>query len=411
MRLGYIVTEFPKITETFILRDLVVFDRKGHDVRILHLTPARRGEVIHEFAEHLLAKARSRPFLFSTAVLGALFRAALRHPAKLARVTGRIAADCLGDPATMLKSWAILPKSLAFAEDLERWGAHHVHAGFAGHPATAAWIISRFTGIPYSVSCHAHDIFVTQALLGPKLREASFVRAISAFNRDFLLHRFPDLDRERIEIIHCGADTHGIGIVDGMADEPFVVLYVGSLEVRKGVDNLLRALAQAEFQGDWRCEVVGGGPAAGSLQALARSLAISERVRFLGPLPSEEVAKAYGRASVVVVPSVVGPGGRTEGIPTVIMEALAHARPVIASELTGVPELIEDGVTGLLVPPGDVAALGGALRRVRGDPACALEMARAGRARVEAEFDATANAEAQLAQFQRHAVTQGGQTA
>lgn len=411
MRLGYIVTEFPKITETFILRDLVVFDRKGHDIGIFHLTPARKGEVIHDFAEHMLAKARSRPFLFSTVVLGALFRAARRQPATLARVAGRIAADCLGDPVTMLKSWAILPKSLAFAEDLERWGADHVHAGFAGHPATAAWIIGRFTGIPYSVSCHAHDIFVTQALLGPKLREAAFVRTISAFNRDFLLDRFPDLDRDRIEIIHCGADTDGIGIVDGMPGEPFVILYVGALEVRKGVDNLLRALAQTEFNGDWRCEVVGGGPTAAPLQALAESLAISERVRFLGPRPSKDVAEAYERASVVVVPSIIGPGGRTEGIPTVIMEALAHARPVIASELTGVPELIEDGVTGLLVPPGDIDALAGALRRVRDDPGRALSMARAGRTRVEAEFDATANAEAQLVQFERYAVARRGRAA
>lgn len=405
MRLGYIVTEFPKITETFILRDLVAFDGNGHDVRIYHLTAARSGEVIHRFARHMLPKARSRPFFLSTSVLGALMRAVLRHPVKLIGVIGRIVAECLGDPITLVKSLAILPKSLSFAEELAGWGADHIHAGFAGHPATAAWIVGRFTEIPYSVSCHAHDIFVTQSLLGPKLREAAFVRTISAYNKNFLLDRFPDLARQRIEIIHCGADTKNIRPVDRVPEGPFVVLYVGSLEVRKGVDKLLRALAQAEGLTDWRCEVIGGGPMAKSLSALAEALGLSDRVQFLGPRPSEAVAAAYARAGVVVVPSIVGPGGRTEGIPTVIMEALANARPVIASRVTGVPELVEHGVSGLLVPPGDVGALAEALQHIRHDPDRAMKMARDGRARVVAEFDATTNAEIQLAHFKQHTTT------
>lgn len=406
MRLGYIVTEFPKVTETFILRDLVAFDHEGHDVRIYHLTPARRGEVIHEFAAHMMTKARSRPFLLGASVLGALARATLRHPGKLARIVGRIVNDCIRDPITLAKSLAILPKSLSIAEELKDWGADHIHAGFAGHPATAAWIIGRITRIPYSVSCHAHDIFLTQALLGPKLREAAFVRSISAYNRDFLLDRIPELAGQRIEIIHCGADTGNIQAVDGMPEDPFLVLYVGSLEVRKGVDNLLRALARADDIGRWRCEVIGGGPEAESLEALAATLGIPEQVQFLGPRPSDEVAEAFKRASVVVVPSIIGPGGRTEGIPTVIMEALAHGRPVIASRVTGVPELVEDGVSGLLVPPGDIGALAEALQRIRRDPDGALKMARDGRARVVAEFDAAANAAAQLALFERYRVSQ-----
>lgn len=399
MKIGYIVTEFPKLTETFILRDLVAFDRCGHEVRIYHLTPARTGEVIHDFARHMLPKARSRPFLLGTSVLAALVRAVLWHPFKLAGVAGRIVKECLGDPITLVKSMAILPKSLSFAEELESWGAHHVHAGFAGHPATAAWIIGRFTGIPYSVSCHAHDIFITQALLGPKLREASFVRTISSYNKNFLLERFPELARQHMEVIHCGADTANIQPIDAMHGDPFVVLYVGSLEIRKGVDILLQALARSERLEDWRCEIIGGGPMARSLNALAETLGISDRVRFRGPRPSEEVAAAYARASVIVVPSIIGPGGRTEGIPTVIMEALAHARPVIASNVTGVPEIVEHGVSGLLVPPGDIDALAQALHEIRRNPERALKMAREGRTRVIAEFDATANAEAQLAHF------------
>jgi len=400
MRFAYIVTEFPKVTETFILRDLVEFDRCGHDIRVYHLTTARRGEFIHAFGKHLLPKVRYQPFLLSGSVFGALFRAMFRHPVRLMAVIGRITVECLVDPVTLLKSLAILPKSLAFAEELAGWGADHVHAEFAGHPATAAWIIGRFTDIPYSVSCRAHDIFITQALLGPKLREAAFVRTISTYNRQFLLDRFPDLAEKRIEIIHSGIDAMNIGPVDGMPEDPFVVLYVGSLEARKGVDTLLRALAQVDGVGEWRCEVIGGGPAAKSLHALADRLGISGRVDFLGQRPSEEVAAAYARASVVVVPSIIGPRGRTEGIPNVIMEALAHTRPVVATDVSGVPELVEHKISGLLVPPGDVGALAEAMQQIRNAPEDAARMANEGRARVLAEFNVATNAKAQLALFQ-----------
>lgn len=405
MRLGYIVTEFPKVTETFILRDLVEFDRRGHDVRVYHLTAARTDEIIHDFAKHLLPKGRYRPFFLDARVLGAFVRAVLRHPLKLIRIASRIVVECRTDPITLSKSLAILPKSLAFAEDMKSWAAHHIHAGFAGHPATAAWIIGRFTGIPYSVSCRAHDIFVTQALLGPKLREAAFVRTISAYNRHFLLDRFPALAAQRIEIIHSGTDPENIEPVDGVPRDPFVVLYVGSLEARKGVDTLLNALAQTPGLGDWRCEVIGGGPAAKSLRALAHRLGISDRVDFFGPRPSDEVSAAYARASVVVVPSIIGPGGRTEGIPNVIMEALAHTRPVIASDVSGIPELVEHNVSGLLAPPGAVGALAEALRQIRDDPDAATRMARNGRARVVAEFNVITNAKAQLALFQEYCAT------
>lgn len=400
MRLCCIVTEFPKVTETFILRDLVEFDRGGHEICVYHLTTVRKGEFIHDFGKHMLPKVRYQPFLLSSRVFGAVFRAMFRQPVKFLAVTGRITVECLGDPVTLLKSLAILPKSLAFAEELAGWGADHVHAEFAGHPATAAWIIGRFTHIPYSVSCRAHDIFITQALLGPKLREAAFVRTISAYNKNFLLDRFPDLAQKRIEIIHSGIDPANIDPVDGVPEDPFVVLYVGSLEPRKGVDTLLRALAQADGLGDWRCEVIGGGPTAKSLHVLADRLGISGRVDFLGQRPSGEVASAYARASVVVVPSIIGPRGRTEGIPNVIMEALAHTRPVIASDVSGVPELVEHEVSGLLVPPGDVGALAEAMRQTRNDPDDAARMACEGRARVVAEFNVNTNAKAQLVLFQ-----------
>lgn len=410
MRLAYIVTEFPKITETFIQRELLEFHRQGHEIRIYHLTRFRRGEVVHDFARPTLGWARTRPYLLDGAVLGALARALARRPLTLCGLVARICAACWRRPAVLAKSLMILPKSLWMAEDAGAWPASHVHAGFAGHPATCAWIISRIAGLPYSVSCHANDIFRTQVLLAEKLCRAAFVRAISDFNKTFLLERLPGLDGSRIEVIHCGVDTERVEAFPAPeAGETFRVLYVGSLEPKKGVGVLLRALARGADLGPWRCEIVGDGPERQALEALASRSGLADRVVFRGAQPGTEVSRALARANVLVVPSIVGPGGRAEGIPVVIMEGLAHQRPVIASRLTGIPELIEHEETGYLVPPGDEEALLRALETVRREPERAYAAAVRGRSRVMAEFDIRANAERQLRLFEAHAAA--GRTA
>ncbi len=403
VRIAYVVTEFPKATETFIQRELVEYARRGHEVRVYHLTRYRRREVLHEFARPTLAWARGEPYLLGLSVLGALARACLTRPRRFCGLLGGILKGLRTEPVWLLKSLFILPKCLAFAEDAQAWGADHVHAGFATHPATAAWVIRRMTGIPYSVSCHAHDIFLTQAFLDRKLGEASWVRCISQFNRRFLLDRVEGLEAERLVVNHVGLWTDQIEIAPIRTDATFSVLYVGSLEVRKGVDVLLRALsAAAPSLGDWRAVVIGGGPEAARLRALATELGLAELVDFRGPQPLEEVERVRAEADVQVVPSIVGPGGRTEGLPTVIVESLGRCLPIIASNVTGVPELVVDGETGWLVPPEDVDALSDALRQVAADRPAARAMAERGRERVLDEFDLCRNVTEQLELFSRH---------
>lgn len=401
MRLGAIVTEFPKITETFILRDLIEFRRRGHEVRIYPLTRFRRNEVVHDFARPTLSWTRPRPYLLGRGVIGALARAMLRKPRTLGGIVARLVWGYRRHPVLIAKSLFILPKCLSFAEDLAAWGVDHVHAEWAGHPATCAWIVGRMTGLPYSVSCHAHDIFLTQAMLEEKLSQAAFVRAISEFNRRFLQERVPGLTDRSIAVIHCGVDTRRISPLGPPENGTFRILYVGSLHVYKGAEVLLNALAAAAL-GEWTCDFIGGGPERRKLERLARRLGLGRQVAFHGPRPFEEVSGAYAAAHVLVVPSIHRRGGRlSEGIPTVIIEALAHQRPVIASRLTGIPELVEDGVTGYLVPPGDCEALARALEKVRADPKAAYVTAQRGRQRVVAEFDLAANVEARLSQFAR----------
>lgn len=404
MRIGIVVSDFPKVTETFILRDLVHYHRAGHEIRIFHLTPYRSDEVVHGFAEQTLSWAVTLPFLFDRRVLGACLRALLRHPFKLFAIVWAIVREFATEPVNLLKSLAIVPKSLAMAEDLEAWQAAHVHAEFAGHPATAAWIVGRMSALPYSVSCHAHDIFRTQGLLEQKLSEATFVRCISRFNRDFLVERFPSLDTHAMPIIHVGVDTREIAPLEPASGEVFEILYIGSLEHRKGVSLLLRALAALPSRVKWRCDIVGGGPDLEALRAQSLEAGLQDRVTFHGPQPFEAVSRFMAACHLQVVPSVIGPGNRSEGIPTVIMEALAHRRPVIASRLSGIPELIEHGETGYLIEPGSVEELITAIVAVHDDPAAAHATASRGRELVEREFDMKTNAAARLELYRRHAV-------
>jgi glycosyltransferase involved in cell wall biosynthesis len=409
MKLIVIVTEYPKATETFIYRDLLKFAEMGAKIELHHVAPHRNGQKLHRFAEPTRAWARYTHFL-GLAALGALLRAIINRPSALARAVSDIVTAFRREPKLCLKSLALIPKALAMAEGARREKVHHVHAEFAGHPATVAWLMHRFGGPAYSVSCRAHDIFRTQSLLDRKLSEAKAVRTVSRFGRAFLRDRVPGLADKPIHVIHSSVDVIRLAPVETVPPSPFRILFVGALEAKKGVQHLLAGLALAnEALGEWECELAGDGPLRTALEQQARALGLADRVRFHGALDFDAVSAAYRRASVCVAPSVIGPGGRQEGIPNVMIEALAYAKPAISTPISGIPELIDDGVSGLLVPPADPAALAEALLRVRWEPDFGRALGLAGRKAVEADFDLSRNAARQMALFAGEVATEASE--
>ncbi|MEW2912750.1 glycosyltransferase family 4 protein [Leisingera sp. JC11] len=406
MRLAVIVTEYPKFTETFILRDVMKFLEFGGDVRLYHLSPYNKSEVLHGFAEPTRAIARHAGLITPRTL--ASFTARLGSMAGPLAVIG---AQQGGKPVLAGKSAVVSVAACAIARELADWGADHVHAEFAGHPATAAWVIHRLTGIPYSVSCRAHDIFRTQRLLAEKLGEAAFVRTISNYGRDFLASHVGGLRAEDIQVIHSSVDVEKVPqLGPPPQDGPFHVVYVGSLQVRKGVDVLLRALAAVKVP-DWRCSLAGDGPERAKLEALAAELGLGQRVAFLGKQDFAAVSKLYESANVIAAPSVIGPSGRTEGIPNVAIEGLAFQRPVISTNVSGIPELIRPGRTGFLIEPGSVEELVRALGDVHADPEAAYAIACRGRRLVEAEFSLAVNARRQFDLFRAHSASALGRAA
>ena len=398
--LAFIVNQFPRQVDAYFLRELLGLLDSGLDFQIYSLLSPPKGWKVHADAKPLLERVVYPP------PPGDLARHALgssaAHPAKLAKMLARIAWGHRSMPTALAKSMAIVPQSLAFARDMQARGVRHIHANWATYPATAAMLISEMTGLPYSFSGHATDIFVHHAMLREKIEAARFVVTCTRFNRGYLTDIAPER-ADRIQTVYHGVDLPRFA-QNGTPRVPNRILTVGTLRACKGIDDLIRALAILRDRGiDAELEIVGDGEERAALEALVRSLHLEGKVLMPGYLPQEDVIPAYHRAAVVALPA------HHEdhfGIPNILIEGLAAGTAVVCTELPSLHELIEHGTSGLFVPERDPRALADALQRLLADPAEAARMAAEGRRRVAESFDMKQTV-AQLARTLRAASTAG----
>ena len=286
-------------------------------------------------------------------------------------------------PNALAKSMAILPQSLAFATEMQNRGVRHIHANWATYPATAAMVISKLTGLPFSFSGHATDIFVHHAMLREKIEAAQFVLTCTQYNRGYLAKIAPE-HADRIRTVYHGVDLPAFAPREGPRD-PRLVLSAGTLRTCKGFDDLIRAMALLRDRGsDGELEIVGEGEERAALEELIRSLRLEDIVRLPGYRPQEELIPAYQSAAVVALPA------HHEdhfGIPNILIEGLAAGAPVVCTELPSLTELVEHGKSGLFVPERNPAALADALGELLADPERADRIAKEGRRRVVEHFD------------------------
>ncbi len=409
--IAVLLSRFPLVTETFILRELEELERQGQPVRLVPLR-VERGGVMHREAKIWLSRAFVSPF-FSWGILAANTRVFREQPCRYVFLLCRLLVGSLQSPNVLVRTLALFPKSVYLAEQLQREGIRHVYAHYATHPATAAFVISSLAPISISFTAHAHDLFVAwrRPLLRAKVRRARFVRVISEFNRSFMVGLYPE-SATKIRVIHVGVDpsvyctaTSSAGLepaADSGQAQP-QLLCVASLQPYKGIAVLIEAcrrLTQAGFK--FKCDIVGEGWLRPSLEdAIARGQ-LGDRVRLRGALRQDQVAELLRQASVVVLPSVVAPDGQMEGIPVALMEAMATERPVVASALSGIPELIDHGVNGLMVEPGNPEAFGEAIATLLCDSQLRREMGRRGREKVLEAFRLDACTSSLLDELDRH---------
>jgi colanic acid/amylovoran biosynthesis glycosyltransferase len=379
------VSRFPLVTETFILRELIELERQGQPVLLVPMLK-ESPQVVHEEAKPWMERALYTPYV-SEQIGAANLRALLRQPLRYLSVLARLILGSLRSPGFLGRTLAIFPKSVFLAEQLDKQSIRHIHAHFATHPATMAWIVSKLSGITYSITAHAHDIFVDRALLRLKLRHAAFIRTISNFNRRYLASRFPE-SSAKIDVIHVGIDPVRYESHLRVPASPRPrVLCIGALKPYKGIPVLVEACDRLTREGvDFHCEIIGDGPMRAQIAQMIRTRGLHDRVILLGSRTQEEVGERIAPVAIVVQPSIIAPDGQMEGIPVSLMEAMAAGKPVIASELSGIPELVEHGKTGLLVEPGSAAALAEAMRELLGSAPRRAEMGKAGHEKVTREF-------------------------
>jgi glycosyltransferase involved in cell wall biosynthesis len=383
MRVGYLVSRFPAASETFVVREMNEVARDpAIELELLSLFPSR-DDFLHPSAERWMAGLR-RPQ--KRAALTATLRWLGRRPLRTTATFATVAAAGVRRPRMMLRSLATLVLAARHAESVRELGIDHLHAHFASYPALAAWACHRLCGVGYSFTAHAYDIFVDQTLLARKLADADFVATISEYNRRFLA-RYGGEVATPVHVVHCGVDPAAYDFVPRPipASGRVRALVVASLQEKKGHAVLFEALARGGA-GLERVdlELVGGGELREPLQARVAELGLESRVSFLGPLSEPEVRDRLGEADLFVLPSIIASDGQMEGLPVALIEALASGLTAVASRMSGIPELIDDGVTGYLAEPGDATDLAAALERAVAGPPVDFE---AGRRLVAEQFD------------------------
>lgn len=397
MVLGYLLSRYPQISETFILREMTEMQRLGHQLVIAPLQAAT-APICHPATAELEGAVAFEPWL-SGPQLRCHLRQCRAHPrsylGQMARLIGSHAAEANALAGAVL-FW---PKIGAIAARFRAAGVQHIHAHFATHPALAAWAIHAWTGIPFSFTAHAHDIFAHRAGLAPKARAASFIVAISQFNRSWLLQHVAGLAPARVVVIPCGIRPADYDQPRAPApDGRLRLLTVASLQPYKGHEVLLRALALLRGRLDFSCRLVGDGPLRARLSRQIVQLGLTGLVQLAGAAREAEVARELSRADAFVLASVRERSGKMEGLPVALMEAMAARLPVVATELAGISELVASGRNGLLVPPGDAAALAAAVARLASAP-LRTAWGEAGRQRVIRDYSLAVSARRLAAQF------------
>lgn len=388
LRVAYVMSRFPKITETFILYEILELERRGVAVEVFPLLrePAK---VVHPEAARLMPRVRFQPFV-SAAIIAAHWRVFRRAPRRYLATLAEVLWGTRRSPNFFLGALGIWPKSVAMAEQMECRGVAHLHAHFASHPALAALIVHRLTGIPFSFTAHGSDIHIDQTMFGAKLRAARFGITVCRYNVDFLAERCGEWVRGKLRVLHCGTDPETFTADEAPAPpgKPFTILCVGALREVKGHRHLIDACTLLRARGiRLRCRLIGEGDLHGDLMRRINRAGLWEQVHLLGARPRAAVSAEMRAADVVVLPSILGRRGDREGVPVALMEAMASGKPVVSSRQSGIPELVEDGVEGLLCPPGDARALADALETLARDAELRRRMGAAGRRKILAEFD------------------------
>jgi glycosyltransferase involved in cell wall biosynthesis len=416
VQIGYILKGYPRTSETFITNEIRLLEKMGVGLSIFSVKKLE-GQKNHAMVKDIkapvtylpqadpLSEARFSRWLIDNVPKFSASHALIFKRKPLAYI--KVFLECLVMSIQYRNGLFELPREVFFKEFLqagfianavmESGQIQHLHAHFCHGSTTIAMFASRMTGIPFSFTAHAKDIYLKELnpgkLLQKKMRRAEFAVTCTGANEEYLKQLAPK--GAVIHKIYHGLDTKLFSYSEQKAtdkqDEGLpVLLSVGRLVEKKGFDYLVKACAILKARGrQFQCQIVGGGDAdvTEKLVRLIKDLSVEDTVNLYGAVTQEELRDIFKKATVFALPCLVVDNGDRDGIPNVLVEAMSMRVPVISTDISGIPELIDNNINGLLVPEKNAEAMADAIERLLMNPALRQQLGEAGRARVCKDFD------------------------
>ena len=373
-RVGYLFSRFPVFTQTFCARELAELYRQGFNPPVYSLLRPSEHQVVNVALNgipiHYVPDLRSLAFRLKTMLAPA-------HLKKLWSGSGD------------RRDKGRFREAIYLAAPLRHAGVQHLHVHFASLAARTAWWLKRLFGITYSFTGHANDIFRPKpnqrVSLADLISEASFVVTVSDYSAEMLRRDYPDA-AHKIFRIYNGVDPSQFSRADAGA-EPLKIVSIGRLIEKKGFTFLVKACALLRAAGvNFECRICGDGPERERIQEMVKAHDLAGMVHLAGEKPQDQIVQFLAESSLFVLPAVRDSSGDMDNLPTVLIESMASALPVVATRIAGIPEIVQEGVNGVLVEPGDAEQLAGAIGTLAANPDLRERYGAASRLIVEQKF-------------------------
>ncbi len=391
MRIGYVVKRYPRYSETFIVNEILAHEAVGLEIEIFALRPPN-----DRYFQDIIAQVRSPvnylylpteswmpEALAAQSLKGAIFWATLQEASLVLPDFWTALEVARGEEVRDVY------QSILLAQEVREKGICHLHAHFGTQATTIARLAARFAGVPYTFTAHAKDIFhesVQPDDLRRKLADAAAVVTVSDYNLKYLRQNY-GVAAKGVQRIYNGLDRSRFPYQEPDNRE-MKIISVGRLIEKKGFEDLIAACGiLARRNCSFSCQIIGTGPMEGELREQIEELGLQDQVELMGARPQKEVIELVQRAAVFAAPYVVGSDGNTDGLPTVLLEAMALGTPCVSTDVTGVPEVLRDRQTGLMIPQHDPQTLASAIEQLLTDTALRVRLATQARQLIETEFD------------------------
>jgi len=402
---GYIVRSYPRLSQTFILDEIRALERLGVPIHIFAMTDPREEVTQAEVAE-VRAPVQYLDRLGRTwaSAISTHLRAAIRSPRRYAAALRHTIASGESDAGyrvasryTCFHHAVCLTMRLHQLENSGGGPTGHLHAHFAHDPTLVALLTHLLTGLPYSFTAHARDLYqVPESMLRARAARSETIVTCCLPNVEYLRNVLPPRLHDKVKLLHHGVDLHAFQprAHRERASDPPLLMSVGRLVEKKGFADLLAACGRLKDAGGrFRCRIYGEGPERSKLKGIVQDLDLGDRITLAGARSRRDLMRAYRQADVFVLTPLVTENGDRDGIPNVLVEALASGLPVVTTAVGGIPELVTHGVAGLVGRPRDVEEIATHLASLLDDHALRRKLGAAGRATVEERFDLRRSAE------------------